>query len=154
MKQHTQLFTGKNGSCVATCVACILDLELSEVPHFTAFVRWMEAMDLWCWQHGLVWHQSIGDAADDGPPRCWIPHRIDSDDQRVLRDRCHLPRPSTGLAIAGGESPRLDEDGMPMGHAVVWDLDADRMAWDPHPDRTGIVGRPVRWYWFTKKEPA
>ena len=43
MKRHTQLWTGKNGSCLATCVASLLDLELEEVPHFAAFVRWMEA---------------------------------------------------------------------------------------------------------------
>lgn len=146
MKRHTQIWTGKNGSCFATCVACILDLELEQVPHFTACVRWPEVLDLWCWQHGLTWHHSLGDSG-----RCHLAHRTSDYDFRDVRPECWLPAPTTGLVIAGGESPRAGPDGMPLGHAVVWDLDKDELAWDPNPERTGLAGRPVRWYWFVKK---
>lgn len=38
---------GVTGNCVQTAVACVLDLPLDVVPHFSAFVWWPAAMELW-----------------------------------------------------------------------------------------------------------
>jgi len=47
---HRQIHFGSPyGSCFATCVASVLDLDLGAVPNFTAFRngRWWDALMLW-----------------------------------------------------------------------------------------------------------
>lgn len=137
MIQHTQRDTGHPyGSCLATCFASVLDLPLEAVPNFILFQHSWEAIKLWSAERRLVYHFS-GQVGTDEPVRCFS-------------DECgNAPRPSSGLVVAGGMSPRETPDGMAMGHAVVWDLDAGRCAWDPHPSRAGLDGPPLRFYWFT-----
>jgi hypothetical protein len=49
------------------------------------------------------------------------------------------PRPAVVYWIASGTSPRDAS----IYHAVVFGN--DKLCWDPHPSRKGLVGAPKRW---------
>lgn len=133
MIQHTQRDFGLGyGSCLATCFASVLDLPLEAVPNFVLFSRQWDAIRMWAEQKRLTYHFRH-DSQGDISPGCFS---------------CELPVPTTGLIVAGGHSPRA-LPGSNMGHAVVWDIDSSRVAWDPHPSGAGLAGPPERWYWFT-----
>lgn len=80
MIPHRQVFVGPTGSCFATCIAAILDLELSHVPNFVAFGRgrWMDALILWARARRVHF--------------------------RIIHDAKKVPK--RGLYIASGKSPR------------------------------------------------
>lgn len=51
-----------------------------------------------------------------------------------------------GFTIAQGDGPRG------FKHAVLWVGGSNGMvAWDPHPDRTGLIGRPKNWIRLKKQ---
>jgi hypothetical protein len=88
---HTQRVIGyERGSCFATAIASVLDLDLDAVPNFVLFgTGWLEALGVWAWEHGIH-----------------VTHLHYDDDL-------------SGLHIAGGPGPRKREDGTPIPHAVV-----------------------------------
>ncbi|MCW8137297.1 MAG: hypothetical protein KIT58_00125 [Planctomycetota bacterium] len=123
VRRHVQQVTGHGrGSCFATAIACVLDLDLEDVPNVVLFGAgaWVEALALWC-------------------------------DERAIHGR-HVYRadllPAGVPVIAEGVGPRLAPDGKPIRHAVVW-LDG-AMAHDPHPSGAGLVAPPESWWIFER----
>jgi hypothetical protein len=109
----------EKGDCFRCCVATLLDMPASEVPHFCGLpapsINWVPRLQGWLAPLGLLYIE----VADIHP--CWL-----------VSSR----RP---LVIAGGKSPRGE-----FGHSVVGEVSRDgfRLIHDPHPSRAGIVGDP------------
>ncbi len=107
------------GDCFRCCVASLLDLPASEVPHFCDWpspsINWVPRLAAWLAPRGLLYLPL------DGIPDCWL-----AGDRRPL-------------VIAGGKSPRGE-----WGHNVVGELSRAgyRLVHDPHPSRAGLVGEP------------
>lgn len=126
MIRHRQLFFGELGSCFATALASVLDLDLAAVPNFVAFGygRWFEALGLWCKAQRIhmriVYDKRSGLVGDDGKPTPMPKHPI----------------------IASGQGPRG------FRHAVVFQ--GGRFVHDPHPDASGLLGKPDRYWVFTR----
>lgn len=106
------------GNCLQAALASILELDLTDVPHFieredAGEGHWLELANAWLEaSYGL----------------------------RMIKvayiEFWHI----TGFAI--GTSPRDDR----TAHIVV--AHDRRIAWDPHPDDTGLVGDPETWSWW------
>lgn len=124
MKRHIQQVVGNaRGSCFATSIACVLDLDLEAVPNFVLFGdgSWCTALAMWC-----------------------IEQKIHA--RHVYR--ADLVAPGVA-AVASGVGPRFREDGVtPIRHAVVW-LDGS-MAHDPHPSGAGLIAPPESWWIFER----
>lgn len=59
MKFHKQLIVDPSrGDCVRTCVACVLDLEVMDVPNFTDMNLEDPSKDMW--DHMTIWLRSQG----------------------------------------------------------------------------------------------
>ena len=103
---------GVLGDCWRACIATILGLPGSVVPHF---VR----------DHGDEWLEATEDwlVANGHPRLYYFPTRFPITD---------LLRP---FVILVGPSPRG------VAHAVVADADTGEMVHDPHPSRDGLVSR-------------
>jgi hypothetical protein len=107
--------------CYRACVASLLGLPASEVPHFTEV-----AMRL---------APNVGHtAAWIGANRWLEQHSLALVYVRVERGALMIPKGA--YCIAHGDSPRG------VGHSVIWDNAGDGLAHDPHPSRAGIVGEP------------
>lgn len=116
------------GDCQRACIASLLDLPISEVPHF---LRESEGK-------AAVFWRSI----------------IDFVEARGFEYLCSLPKfmPEHAEAMGGyhiiaGPSPR----GMGIFHAVVG-LNGE-IVFDPHPSKAGLAGDPSEWtYDYLVKE--
>lgn len=117
MRRHRQPFVGKWGSCFATAIACVLDMDLAEVPNFVAFGDrgWFEALILWAKARRV--HVKI------------IHHGQNPKYGKV---------PARGPYVASGTSPRG------WKHSVVFER--GKFAHDPYPGDEGLVGDPTH-YW-------
>lgn len=138
MIEHKQLFRhrpedGMFGDCHRTAIACLLDLDPEEVPHFgavhfddpekfhSAFERWLKARGL----------RTVLTAYD-----------------------CSL---EDLLASFGSQNPEAyfllgGRSRSGVGHTVIGC--GNRIAWDPHPDDVGIVGPLDGYYWVNLIVPA
>jgi hypothetical protein len=137
-KQHQTIIDKDIGNCFATCIACLLDLDVADVPNFITL------SDLW-WREFTDWLNARGYSAImvdmrikgawSGSMACW----------------------SHALCVVGGQSPRGD-----YGHAVVgrmtgWLDEGDELyelVHDPHPDGTGIVGKPHDFLFLVPNDPT
>jgi len=110
------------GNCVAACIATMLQLPLSRVPHFVEFgITWGDSDDLtggpgsggnawWGMLHGFVLGRGY-----------WI-------QERPADELCSYPGE---LVLVAGRSPRG------LMHQVIY---RDGVLWhDPHPSRDGIL---------------
>ncbi len=117
--------SGRRGDCVRAVIASLLELPLSDVPHFV-----QEHAD-----GGRDWWSHIGE---------WLAARrlalylVDPDVERLA------PRPGE-FYWASGPSPRgyLGNGVARALHAVVYR--DEQLAHDPHPDGGGIVFVNERW---------
>ncbi len=113
----------RQGNCMATCVACILDIPVSQVPNFIESGRTFDMLSEFLDQRGYkfsgFWYN---------PPAEWA-NKFKGVD---------------GYAIIGGPSPRP----YVSAHAVVYKN--GRPYWDPHTDNTFTLGI-TRIYLITKK---
>lgn len=126
MRRHIQQVTGHGrGSCFATAVACVLGLDMEDVPNVVLFGpgTWLEAFALWCGEKAI--------------------HA-----KHVYKS---YPLPAGVPVIAEGFGPRLKPDGTNIRHAVVW-LDG-AMAHDPHPSGAGLIAPPETW-WIVERCPS
>jgi hypothetical protein len=103
----------EQGNCMATCVACILNIPVSEVPNFVTKHRTFDLLNEFLAERGHkfkgFWYY---------PPPNWADYF----------------KGVGGYAIIGGPSPRPYVN----AHAVVY---KDGMPfWDPHPDGTFTLG--------------
>lgn len=116
---------GHRGNCFQACLAGMLCLPLSMVPHFydadesneqthTKIVRWLAERGWFMWSYS------------------WS-------NLRLWQSEGLLQVPTNTLAIFSGASPRGN-----WSHAVLgrftdgwWQL-----VHDPHPDKTGLIGDP------------
>lgn len=144
MVPYVQKEIGDNtGSCVATCIASILELPQDEVPNFI-----LEAVEK---------NKSVFDVAAE-----WLKERgkrfislsfYSPEDYNPATEEKILNRAWVGYsgeAILCGLSPRKKEDGGNKYHAVIgrakgWGFE---LVHDPHPDGNFIVGEPYAVYWI------
>lgn len=94
--QHQTTFGGpkaepaERGNCWATCIACLLGIDVAEVPNFVAFEDFFGEAQRWLARRGLALAQVRTDPAE------WSP------------DYAHV------VTIAGGPGPRGYD------HCVLW----------------------------------
>lgn len=125
MTRHKQTIFGYgSGDCFRTCVACILDLAVEDVPNFCLKETWLEDLVRWCSERG------VGVVYLDRPQH----------DLYLMN--CY--------AIATGQSPRWRSmvekhpDVLPSKflHAVIAKIGGygvkDEWVHDPHPDNTFV----------------
>lgn len=120
---ETDFVTGRQGNCMATCVACILDIPVSSVPNFIEYKNTFDLLGEFLDQRGYKFDGFWYD-----PPTNWA-KRFNGVD---------------GYAIIGGPSPRPYVN----AHAVVYKN--GKPYWDPHTDETFTLGI-TRIYLITKK---
>lgn len=108
---------GIPGDCYRTAIACLLDLEPTDVPHFVE-----SGKDRW-WDETQEWFKARGDAF------YYLPLPI-PDDWQAWWDHY---RNALDYVILGGPSPRG-----PFEHVVVGRPDLT-MAHDPHPSGDGLT---------------
>lgn len=123
---HQTIFGVPQGNCFATCIACLLDMKVDDVPNFCSMgdeVWWFEATE-WCRrQRGLVILE-VGYNAE-------------------YVERFH----ADVLGIASGKSPRGD-----FPHSVIYR--GTKLLHDPHPDGKGLVGEPTTILYFVALDPG
>jgi len=122
---------GQVGDCLRVAVASLLGMGIDDVPHFAAIEHGRPADDplrhAWWW--ALVgWCRLLEPAFDVVS--------LDPLDRHAWPDPDDPDDPLLGCYLLTGPSPRG-----PWLHTVV--AKAGRVVWDPHPDRTGLTGRPV-----------
>jgi hypothetical protein len=109
MRKQKQTIFGKGGNCFSTCVACLLDLQVEDVPNFCEKETWFNDCGEWLAERGysilLCKEVSTGGEND------WNGN-IET------------------LHIASGPANR----GLP--HSAIYKIDS--LFWDPHPDGSGI----------------
>jgi hypothetical protein len=113
LKQQQTVFGDKKGNCFATCIACILELPVEEVPnfcgdHWTDDGEWFRQTNKWLAPLGLRYIEfQYGD---------WVTHYHGVPDVDV---------------IVSGPGPRGCD------HAVIWR--AGELVHDPHPSGDGLL---------------
>ncbi|MCW2922241.1 MAG: ArV1 [Thermoleophilia bacterium] len=100
------------GNCWSACIASILEVPIAEVPTFVAHDDW--------WERAQAWLRERGFGIYPLPPQ-------------VLDAMGIGPQALDCWYIACGRSPRGEHQ-----HAVV--ASGQRVAHDPNPERTGLVG--------------
>ena len=113
----------RQGNCMATCVACMLDIPVSQVPNFIESGRTFKLLDEFLGERGYKFNGFWYD-----PPADW--------GQRF--------KGVDGYAIVGGPSPRP----FVSAHAVIYKNGVPY--WDPHKDDTFTLGI-TRVYLITRK---
>lgn len=120
---------GVEGDCFRAVLASILELPITEVPHFAAATKL--ASDFFFWEHVYNWLEAQG-------YQYW-PGR-------------NPPVGALEYHALSGPSPRT-KGGF---HATVGL--AGKVVHDPHPSRDGIAGDEAKWYFGylipMSKEPA
>lgn len=103
---------GVYGNCLQAAVASLLAVPLDAVPHFSAFLWWTGAMELWArgFHHSGVSGGLVARTVEVSTP----------DEIPLLRH------------VLSGPSPRG------VSHSVV--AEEGQVVWDPHPSRAGLVG--------------
>ena len=107
------------GNCFAATVAGLLKIPIESIPQFKTEgdISWQEQFNGWLRQFGLAWFPMAGDDLSGECQQLGI----------------------TGLwSEMSGKSPRFD-----AGHSCV--AKDGRLAWDPHPEQTGLE-RPIWWH--------
>lgn len=124
IKQHQTVFGAGKGNCFATCIACILELPVDDVPnfcgdHWTDDGEWFRQANKWLAPRGLRYIEfQYGD---------WV----------VGVPDCHV--------IVCGHGPRGCD------HATVWFN--GKLAHDPHPSGDGLL-EPKFVGFFVAIDPA
>ena len=124
MTPHIQRVLGDGrGSCFSTSIACVLDLDLDDMPNVILFgTAWLEALGVWAWEKRV--HVTL-----------------------LRRD----PGPETPAHVVGGPGPRRRPDGSRIGHAVV--VERGRIVHDPHPSGAGIDLATAEDWWLVSRCP-
>lgn len=108
------------GDCMRACVASILDLHISEVPHFLRESKG-DPEGFWNGIYDFCEARGLG----------YLPVQAEFNPTRAAD--------FGGYHIIGGPSPR----GGGLLHAVVGFNGA--IAFDPHPSKAGLAGAPKSW---------
>lgn len=106
------------GNCLVTCIACILEIPIEEVPNIQVFYGqdkskpilepdWLKVLNIWLKRRGLAMI-------------------IEHDLSHVRFFNVH-----TQYVIVRGNSPRNTR------HCCIAELDLS-IKWDPHPSREGL----------------
>ena len=110
MKKIDQtIFGDKKGNCFSTCVACIIEKNIDEIPNFCVeYEDWYRETEKW----------------------------LDSNGYSIvyIKNNCKFPNivlPLNYPIIVSGTSPRGN-----FGHSVIY-LN-EKLYHDPHPDRSGL----------------
>jgi hypothetical protein len=119
MEGVKQTKTGMYGNCLESCIASLTGIALNDFPELSniesANGKWWGILNNWLKEK----------------------HKIYTEAMVFDRNNCndHYTR---GLVIAIGDSPSLKDE----LHAVIWDLDEDKMVFDPSPLNEGLKGSP------------
>jgi len=105
---------GINGNCLSAVLASLLHVDIADVPVFCNEVSWVKDLNAWLRQFGLAYVQC-----------------------QSFQEQCEASGIEGCYCEVFGDSPRRPG----TLHATVG-IDG-AMVFDPHPDRTGVVGDPV-----------
>lgn len=130
--------TDEGGNCFSAVLASLLELELSEVPHFYAYVDETPSHDKWWMITDWLRERHHGIIAFD----------IENNPEHAIRTIGPYV-----TVIGSGISPRFPG----VMHAVIGFLDKEgkwTTTHDPHPEGTGLVGEPSMVEWVFKRLDA
>lgn len=132
---HQNIFGSPNGNCFQACVASIFELPLEDVPHFCGYKNkhWFQDIQRWMNERGFFYF-----------PVCFSETNLEYETLYPI-----LP---DVLCIASGKSPRGN-----FNHSVVGVIRSGydfRILYDPHPDNTGLDGKPETLEFFVAINPA
>lgn len=125
---------GTSGDCWRACLASILELDITSVPHFVAEDRaggghWFFETEKWLARRNLwIFEKHLSDGTG------WIGPIIEG-------------KSGIGYFILNGKSPRGEHL-----HSVV--AQGGNMVHDPHPSRAGLDGPPTAVTIFVALNPA
>ena len=105
---------GINGNCLSAVLASLLHVDIADVPVFCNEVSWVKDLNAWLRQFGLAYVQC-----------------------QSFQEQCEASGIEGCYCEVFGDSPRRPG----TLHATVG-IDGV-MVFDPHPDRTGVVGDQV-----------
>ena len=105
---------GINGNCLSAVLASLMHVDIADVPVFCDEVSWVKDLNAWLRQFGLAYVQC-----------------------KNFQEQCEASGIDGCYCEVFGDSPRRPG----TLHATVG-VDGV-MVFDPHPDRTGVVGDPV-----------
>lgn len=66
MRKLYQTAFGADGNCWSTCIACILDLDVADVPDFNQAPDWAAAANEWLGKRGLAFATRCGSSPPPG----------------------------------------------------------------------------------------
>lgn len=128
MREHTQTVLAERedghsregiaGNCFQTAVACLLDLEIEEVPHFAIYTDWWAAARRW--------------ARGRGGDFTWFPVPVPKQYANAWQTCVDWGWEHNSKVLLSGPSPRG-----PFHHVVVGNVDLETLH-DPHPSRQGL----------------
>ena len=125
-RQRQTIFGAPHGNCFSTCVACVLDLDLEDVPNFCGdgLEDWWDRFEAWCVERGLFPFEYY--------PKSW----------KEWKERL----PAHMVVICSGPAERGHD------HSTVY-LGNGTLLWDPHPSDAGLL-EVVDVLVFTAIDPA
>ena len=118
MKYINQNRYGKQGNCLEACISSLTGIPLDNFPDMSG----IESTDGAFWKILNNWLR--------------VNHGIYVDS--ILFDFDNSNKFERGLMIAVGDSPSLKDE----LHAVLWDMDSNKMIFDPSPLNEGLKGKP------------
>lgn len=102
---------GTPGDCFRACLAMLLGVDLTDVPHVVSYVSWWD-----------LTRRTVGELLPGFDVGCYAP------------EFPLYPDAEPRLVIASGPSPRG-----PFAHAVIVDARTGDLVHDPHPSRAGLA---------------
>ena len=119
MRYMTQTKFGEYNNSLSTCLVCLLNSEERNILDFVDVPNFVESVD---WYKELIrWCEKFG--------------------LYVFQTEKYHPE-FRGISIAIGKSPRGN-----WLHSMLWQ--GDHILWDPHPDKAGILLKPIFQLLFT-----
>lgn len=115
------LSIGQQGDCFRACIASVLELPISEVPHFAQLTHGSSSSAFW--NMAYDWLEARG-----------YEYTFRSRMNRADQDKAEYH-------MMTGPSPR----GNGTYHCVV--AQGGVIVHDPHPTRAGLTGDPANWRW-------
>lgn len=121
------IFEPPHGNCLSACVASLFDLQLDDVPNFTALSDYYrDENGQWLERQPNAWWDGIKKFAAERGLVVLLASMPPKDAWTLGHDYT-----SGILAIATFKSPRGD-----WNHCAVAEINTGRIVWDPHPNAT------------------
>lgn len=108
---------GHEGNCLEACISSLTGIPLNDFPDLSKIAsensNWWKILNNFLQENYEIYCESVNYEAGKN----------------------HYKR---GIVIAIGNSPNCDNE----KHAVLWDMEKDKMIFDPSPTNRGLKGKP------------